>query len=83
VVTIVAAMPAFKGVLIVGTLAAVIMVINLLTLLYADRIIALIGPAALQIVARVVGLLLAALAVQLMILGLTDIGVVPKPGTVH
>jgi len=83
VVTIVAAIPGFKGALTVGALAAVIMVINLLTLLYADRIIAMIGPAALQIVARVVGLLLAALAVQLMIWGLTDIGVVPKPVTVH
>jgi hypothetical protein len=47
----------------------------------------LVGPhhrcealAALQIVARVVGLVLAALAVQLMIFGLTAISIVPNPG---
>ncbi|MGB2933305.1 MAG: MarC family protein [Methyloceanibacter sp.] len=83
IVTLIAAMPGLKGIATVGGSAAVILVINLLTLLYIDRIIALIGPAALQIVARVVGLLLAALAVQLMIMGFTDIGIVPKPGTGH
>lgn len=83
VVTLIAAMPGLDGVLKVGGSAAAILVINLLTLLFADRIIAMVGPAALQIVARVVGLLLAALAVQLMILGLTDIGIVPTPGTAH
>jgi multiple antibiotic resistance protein len=83
IVTLVAAAPGLKGITIVGASAAVVLAINLVTLLYADRIIALIGPAALQIVARVVGLLLAALAIQLMIFGLTDIGIVPKPAAAH
>jgi small neutral amino acid transporter SnatA (MarC family) len=36
-----------------------------------------------QVVARVVGLLLAGLAVQLMILGLTDLGLIAAPTQSH
>jgi small neutral amino acid transporter SnatA (MarC family) len=44
-------------------------------LLGADRIIRLIGPSALQVVARIVGLLLVGLAVQLMMWGLVDLNI--------
>jgi multiple antibiotic resistance protein len=53
-----------------------IMGFNLVCLLAADRIITALGHSTLQIVAKVAGLLLTALAVQLMILGLTDLGVI-------
>jgi multiple antibiotic resistance protein len=55
-----------------------IMVFNLICLLAADRIIKALGPATLQIVAKVAGLLLTALAVQLMILGFADLGLIDR-----
>ena len=48
----------------------------LVCMLSADRIIRAIGPSALQVIAKVAGLLLTALAVQLMILGLRDLGLI-------
>lgn len=60
---------------VVGLL--LIMALNLLCMRSADRIITAIGPAALQVIAKVAGLLLTALAVQLMILGFRDLGVIP------
>jgi multiple antibiotic resistance protein len=53
-----------------------IMALNLACLLSADRIIKAIGPSGLQIIARVAGVLLSALAVQLMILGFRDLGLI-------
>lgn len=85
ITVIVAAQPSIVGVLVViGALLAV-MALNLLCLRSADRIIKAIGPAALQVIAKVAGLLLTALAVQLMILGLRDLGVVGPEvaGTAH
>jgi len=55
-----------------------IMAFNLVFLLRAHWIIRLIGPSALQIVARIVGLLLVALAIQLMIWGLRDLNVLEQ-----
>jgi multiple antibiotic resistance protein len=52
-----------------------IMGCNLVCML-ADRIIKALGPSTLQIIAKVAGLLLSALAVDLMILGLTDLGLI-------
>jgi hypothetical protein len=42
-----------------------------------DKILAYIGAAALQVLARVIGLLLVALAVQLMIWGAIDLCLLP------
>lgn len=56
-----------------------VMAINLVFLLAADRIFAKISPAILKIVLRVVGLLLCALAVQLIIFGFDGLGLIPKP----
>lgn len=56
-----------------------VMGINLGFLLAADRIFAKIPPAILKIVLRIVGLLLCALAVQLIIFGLDGLGLIPNP----
>ncbi|MGH6890638.1 MAG: MarC family protein [Dongiaceae bacterium] len=77
IVTMAAAMPKMQGAATLVVLTAVVMAINLVVLVFADKIIAKIGVAALQITARVVGLLLAALAVQLMLWGLGDVGAIP------
>jgi multiple antibiotic resistance protein len=76
ITVIVAAQPSLIGVLVVIVALLAVMALNLLCLRSADRIIRAIGPAALQVVAKVAGLLLTALAVQPMILGLRDLGVV-------
>jgi multiple antibiotic resistance protein len=85
ITVIVAAQPSFLGVLVVVAALLAVMALNLLCLRSADRIIKAIGPAALQVIAKVAGLLLTALAVQLMILGLRDLGVVgaEAAGAVH
>jgi multiple antibiotic resistance protein len=85
ITVIVAAQPSLLGVLVVIAALLAVMALNLLCLRSADRIIKAIGPAALQVIANVAGLLLTALAVQLMILGLRDLGVVgPKAaGAAH
>jgi multiple antibiotic resistance protein len=56
-----------------------VMAINLGFLLAADKIFAKIPPAVLKIVLRIIGLLLCALAVQLMIFGFDGLGLIPNP----
>lgn len=56
-----------------------VMAINLGFLLAADKIFAKIPPAILKIFLRIVGLLLCALAVQLIIFGLDGLGLIPNP----
>ncbi len=65
-------------ILAIGLIVVGIMVFNLICLLLADRIIKALGPATLKIVEKVAGLLLTALAIQLMILGLVDLGLIDK-----
>ncbi|WP_373031061.1 MarC family protein [Sulfurovum sp.] len=60
-------------------LILIIMAINLGILLGAERIFAKISPAFLKVVMRIVGLLLCALAVQLMISGFDGLGLIPNP----
>jgi multiple antibiotic resistance protein len=76
ITVIVAAQPSVMGLLVVIVALLAVMALNLLCLRSADRIIKAIGPAALQVIAKVAGLLLTALAVQLMILGLRDLGLI-------
>ena len=76
VVTLAAAAD-LQRLIIIAVMVLAIMAINLGTLLAAGRIVAWIGPAGLQIMAKVAGILLAALAVQLMISALRDLGALP------
>jgi multiple antibiotic resistance protein len=74
ITVIVAARQSVGDVLVVVVVLLAVMALNLLCLLSADRIIKAIGPAALLVIGKIAGLLLTALAVQLMILGLRDLG---------
>jgi len=65
-------------VIAIAVIVAAIMVFNLICLLLADRIIKALGPSTLLIVAKIAGLLLCALAIQLMILGFSDLGIIDK-----
>jgi multiple antibiotic resistance protein len=55
-----------------------IMAFNLLVLLAAGRIVKVIGVSGVQVIAKIAGILLAALAVQLMLLALQDLGVLER-----
>jgi multiple antibiotic resistance protein len=76
ITVIVAARQSLVDVLVVVVVLLAVMALNLLCLLSADRIIKAIGPAALLVIGKIAGLLLTALAVQLMILGLRDLGLI-------
>lgn len=65
-------------VVIIALIVIGIMAFNLVCLIAADYIVKALGPATLQIVAKVAGLLLTALAVQLMVLGLADLGLIDR-----
>lgn len=78
IVTLSAATPGTTEVLyMIGSILAV-MVFNFVFLLGANKILGAIGPAALKVVSVIVGLLLVALGIQLMIWGLTDLGVIQE-----
>ena len=53
-----------------------LMAFNLVFLLFADRIIKLLGMSVLMVIGKVFGVLLAGLAMQLVILGLADLGLI-------
>jgi multiple antibiotic resistance protein len=75
IVAITAADPGFGTQLVMLGLVLVMMAINLVFLLFADRIFSKISPGVLKVVMRVFGLLLCGLAVQLVIIGLQKLGV--------
>lgn len=78
IVTIAAGAQSMAGIVTLLVICVLILALNLVVLLLADRIIAAIGPAALQIIGKVVGILLAGLAVQLMLSAGTDLGLIAK-----
>lgn len=82
ITTFTAADPGIREMLMILGLILVLMVFNFFFLLGAHKILKVIGPAALKVVAVVVGLLLSALAIQLVIWGLTDLGVLEEISTV-
>lgn len=82
-VTLTAARPGLPNMITLVVISLVIMALNLVILLSADKILGKGGGGAMQVVARVIGLLLAGLAMQLMILGLTDLGLIAAPAAAH
>jgi len=56
------------------------MAINYVCLLYCRYIVRAVGPAALQVVGKIMGVILAALAVELVLMGLIGLGIIAKPG---
>jgi multiple antibiotic resistance protein len=81
VVTFAAARPGISYLVLLIVICLGIMGLNLVALLSAGRLLAK-SAGWLQAVSRVIGLLLAGLAIQLMILGLTDLGLI-APSQVH
>lgn len=82
VVTLAAAKPELSNIILLIVILLAIMGLNLVVLLSANKILGK-GGGAMQVVGRVVGLLLAGLAMQLMILGLTDLGLIPAAAQAH
>ncbi|WP_439183517.1 MarC family protein [Carboxylicivirga taeanensis] len=78
ITTFTAADPDTSELIMVVGLILALMAFNFFFLLGAHKILKAVGPAALKVVSVVVGLLLAALAIQLMIWGLTDLGVIEE-----
>jgi multiple antibiotic resistance protein len=74
ITTIVAVKDSIAELIAVAVMVLVIMGLNLAVLLSADRLIGKGGGGAMVVVGKVIGLLLAALAVQLMISSLRDLG---------
>jgi multiple antibiotic resistance protein len=83
VVTLAAARPGLSNMVMLVVISLAIMAFNLLVLLSADKILGRHRGGAILVVSRVVGLLLTGLAMQLMILGLTDLGLIAAPAHGH
>ena len=64
---------------LVGVIVA-IMAINYVCLRSCQFIVKAVGPAALQVIGKIMGVILAALAVELMLMGFTGAGIIAKPG---
>ena len=78
IATIAASRPGLGNAAILLALVGVVMAVNLVVLLWADRIFSRISPAVLKVTMRILGLLLCGLAVQLVIFGLSLLGVLPQ-----
>jgi len=78
IVTLAAAVPGTTEVALMIAAILAVMAFNFVFLLGAHKILSAIGPAALKVVSVIVGLLLVALGIQLMIWGLTDLGVLQE-----
>jgi multiple antibiotic resistance protein len=78
-----AAFPEWHHLLVLAAISVAIMAFNFVVLIYADKIMQKLGPAALMVIMRVVGLLLAALAMQLLIIAFTNLGVLEPMAPAH
>ncbi len=78
IVTLSAAAPGTSEMVYMIASVLAVMAFNFVFLLGANKILGAIGPAALKVVSVIVGLLLVALGIQLMIWGLTDLGVIAR-----
>jgi multiple antibiotic resistance protein len=78
-----AAYPEWHHLLVLAAISVGIMAFNFVVLIYADKIMQKLGPAALMVIMRVVGLLLAALAMQLLIIAFTNLGVIEPMAPAH
>lgn len=76
IVTIAAAKNTLADLLLIALMVLIIMALNLAILLSADRLLKAIGGGVMVVVGKIVGLLLAALAIQLMISSLRDLGMI-------
>ena len=80
IVSVLAQRDDLPAVLFLTGVIAAIMVINYLCLRSCQAIVRILGPAVLQVAGKVMGVLMAALAVELVLMGLVSLGIVAKPG---
>jgi multiple antibiotic resistance protein len=64
----------------VVVMIAIVMVINLGVLLFSDRVAKYLSAAIIELLEVVLGILLGALAIQLMLNGLSDLGIITLSG---
>ena len=83
ITTIVATKDSIGELIALAMMVLVIMAINLSVLLSADRLLKKGGGGTVVVVGKVVGLLLAALAIQLMISSFRDLGVIAAASAAH
>ena len=65
--------------LFLASVIVAIMVINYLCLCSCKYIVRAVGPVALQVVSKIMGVILTALAVELILMGLFGLGLIAKP----
>ena len=66
--------------LFLAAVIVAIMAINYLCLRSCQYIVRAVGPTALQVVGKIMGVILTALAVELILMGLIGLGLIAKPG---
>ncbi len=69
-----------RGLLYVSGLIVLIMALNYVCLRSSRFIVTALGPAALTVISKIMGVILVALSVELIYMGLLGFGIVPQPG---
>jgi multiple antibiotic resistance protein len=64
---------------LIGVITAM-MALNYVCLRSCQYIVKAVGPAALQVIGKIMGVILTALAVELLLMGFTGLGIIAKPG---
>jgi multiple antibiotic resistance protein len=80
IVSVLAQGKAFSELLFLVVVIVGIMAINYVCLRSCQLLVKAVGPVALQVIGKLMGVILTALAVELMLMGLTGAGILAKPG---
>jgi multiple antibiotic resistance protein len=80
IVSVLAQMKAFSELLFLVVVIVGIMAINYVCLRSCQLLVKAVGPVALQVTGKLMGVILAALAVELMLMGLTGAGILAQHG---
>ena len=80
IVSLIAQRDDLRALLFLAGVIIGIMALNYICLLSCKYIVQAVGPVALQVVGKIMGVLMAALAVELVIMGLIGLGLIAKPG---
>src|SRR5271166_5834224 len=79
IVSLLAQRDDLETLLFLTVLIVAIMAINYVCLLYCQYIVRAVGTAALQVIGKMMGVILTAMAVELLIMGLIGLGLMAKP----
>ncbi len=80
IVSLLAQRDDLESLLFMAGVIVAIMALNYFCLVYCRYIVAAVGPAVLQVVSKMLGVILTALAVELLLMGLIGLGLIAKPG---